>query len=174
MSLIDMRLPGAMIQTLEGLLDTIAEGVLVAQASPWTALTFLPLLVILYALQKFYLHTSRQSRHLDLVAKPPLSSRILETCDGIATIRAFGWQETFRSLNIHLIDESHKLVHFMYSIQCWLTFVLNLMVMVTVVTLVTLAVELQNTSGGALRVALNNVSAISATLAYVIQALDAP
>ncbi|KAB8230262.1 P-loop containing nucleoside triphosphate hydrolase protein [Aspergillus alliaceus] len=60
MSLIDMRLPGSMIQTLDGLLDAIAEGVLIARSSPWTALMFLPLLVILYTLQKFYLCISRQ------------------------------------------------------------------------------------------------------------------
>ncbi|KAJ1707366.1 ATP-binding cassette transporter [Aspergillus flavus] len=170
MSLLDMRLPGAMIQTLDGLLDAIAEGVLIAQSSPWTALTFFPLLAILYAIQKFYLRTSRQIRHLDLEAKSPLFTSIIETCDGITTIRAFAWQETFRQLNMSLIDESQKPFYLMYSIQCWLTLVLNLLVMGILVVLVALAVELRNTSGGALGVALNNVSAISATLAYVIQA----
>ncbi|KAB8214073.1 hypothetical protein BDV33DRAFT_228584 [Aspergillus novoparasiticus] len=170
MSLLDMRLPGAMIQTLDGLLDAIAEGVLIAQSSPWTALTFFPLLAILYAIQKFYLRTSRQIRHLELEAKSPLFTSIIETCGGITTIRAFAWQETFRQLNMSLIDESQKPFYLMYSIQCWLTLVLNLLVMGIVVVLVALAVELRNTSGGALGVALNNVSAISATLAYVIQA----
>ncbi|KAE8310638.1 P-loop containing nucleoside triphosphate hydrolase protein [Aspergillus transmontanensis] len=170
MSLLDMRLPGAMIQTLDGLLDAIAEAVLIAQSSPWTALTFLPLLAILYAIQKFYLRTSRQIRHLDLEAKSPLFTSIIEICDGITTIRAFAWPETFRQLNMSLIDESQKPFYLMYSIQCWLTLVLNLLVMGIVVVLVALAVELRNTSGGALGVALNNVSAISATLAYVSQA----
>lgn len=170
MSLIDMRLPGAMIQTLDGVLDAIAEVVLIAQSSPWTALTFPPIFLILYILQKFYLRTSRQIRYLDLEAKSPLFSSFLETCDGIATIRGFGWQENFRQLNMHLTDESQKPFYLMYSIQCWLTLVLNLVVMGIVVVLVVLAIELRNTSGGALGVALNNVSAISATLAYVIEA----
>ncbi|KAF7522055.1 hypothetical protein PCG10_007679 [Penicillium crustosum] len=170
MSLIDMRLPGAMIQTLDGALDTIAEVVLIAQSSPWTALTFPPIFFILYILQKFYLRTSRQIRYLDLEAKSPLFSSFLETCDGIATIRGFGWQENFRQLNMHLTDESQKPFYLMYSIQCWLTLVLNLIVMGIVVVLVVLAIELRNTSGGALGVALNNVTAISATLAYVIEA----
>ncbi|KAE8380421.1 P-loop containing nucleoside triphosphate hydrolase protein [Aspergillus bertholletiae] len=170
MSLIDMKLPGAIVQTLDGLLDAIAEGVLIAYSSPWTALTFIPLLAIFYILQKFYLRTSRQMRHLDLEAKSPLFSCILETCDGITTIRAFSWQEAFRQNSLSLIDESQKPFYLMYSIQCWLTLVLNLLVMGIVVVLVALAVELRNTSGGALGVALNNVSAISATLAYLIQA----
>ncbi|KAG0159724.1 hypothetical protein PDIDSM_7248 [Penicillium digitatum] len=170
MSLIDMRLPGAMIQTLDGFLDAIAEVVLIAQSSPWTALTFPPIMFIVYILQKFYLHTSRQIRHLDLEAKSPLFSSFLETCDGIATIRGFGWQENFRQLNMHLTDESQKPFYLMYSIQCWLTLVLNLIVMGIVVVLVVLAIEMRSTSGGALGVALNNVSAISATLAYVIEA----
>ncbi|KAJ5203400.1 ABC transporter integral membrane type 1 [Penicillium cf. viridicatum] len=144
MSLIDMRLPGAMIQTLDGALDAIAD--------------------------VFYLRTSRQIRYLDLEAKSPLFSSFLETCDGIATIRGFGWQENFRQLNMHLTDESQKPFYLMYSIQCWLTLVLNLIVVGIVVVLVILAIELRNTSGGALGVALNNVSAISATLAYVIEA----
>ncbi|KAK6837205.1 hypothetical protein RU639_001361 [Aspergillus parasiticus] len=139
MSLLDMRLPGAMIQTLDGLLDAIAEAVLIAQSSPWTAFTFFPLLAIFYAIQKFYLRTSRQIRHLDLEAKSPLFTSIIETCDGITTIRAFAWQETFHQLNMSLIDESQKPFYLMYSIQCWLTLVLNLLVMGVVVVLVALA-----------------------------------
>ncbi|KAF4768307.1 hypothetical protein HAV15_002325 [Penicillium sp. str.  len=164
------RQVGAMIQTLDGALDTIAEVVLITQSSPWTALTFPPIFFILYIFQKFYLRTSRQIRYLDLEAKSPLFSSFLETCDGIATIRGFGWQENFRQLNMHLTDESQKPFYLMYSIQCWLTLVLNLIVMGIVVVLVVLAFELRNTPGGALGVALNNVSAISATLAYVIEA----
>ncbi|KAJ5738060.1 ABC transporter integral membrane type 1 [Penicillium malachiteum] len=170
LSLLDMRLPGAMIQVLDGALDAIAEFVLIAESSPWTALTFPPLFLILYALQKFYLNTSRQIRYLDLEAKSPLLSSFLETCEGISTIRGFGWQGNFRQRNMHLTHESQKPFYLMYSIQFWLTLMLNLLVMGIVVVLVTVAVQLRGTSGGALGVALNNVSAISSTLTYVIQA----
>ncbi|KAJ5908187.1 ABC transporter [Penicillium taxi] len=88
MSLIDMRLPGLMVMTLDGALDIIAEGILIAQSSLWSAL--------MYPLLRFYLHTSRQIRHLDLEAKSPLFSSFLETSKGITTIRAFGWQERSR------------------------------------------------------------------------------
>lgn len=45
---------------------------LIASASFWVALSYPPLFVIFYFVQKYYLRTSRQMRLLDLEEKAPI------------------------------------------------------------------------------------------------------
>lgn len=68
---------------------------------------------------------------------------------------------------IYILSTSRK-THFYltYSIQCWLTFALNLVVMKIAVILVTLAVELRDTSGGALDLALHLTASLLSALLW--------
>ena len=62
---------------------------------------FLPFLVLVfYAIGHFYLRTSRQMRLLDIEHKAPLYTQLIKTVDGLATIRAFQWQNNFEQKNM--------------------------------------------------------------------------
>ncbi|KAL5086662.1 hypothetical protein Trisim1_008747 [Trichoderma cf. simile WF8] len=170
MSLLDNRLPAAMVQTLDGIFLTVATIIVIAVTSKYTAISFPILLAILYILQKFYLRTSRQMRLLDLESKSALYTNFLETLQGIATVRAFGWQDYFRDLNRGFLSEAQKPYYLMFSIQVWLNVMLNLIVAITMILTMSLAMELRNGfSAGTLGLALTNISTISQTLSYVIQ-----
>lgn len=82
----------------------------------------------IYWIQKFYLRTSRQLRHLDLESKSPLYTQFNETLSGIVTIRAFGWQRNFQDEHKQLLEESQKPYYFLFAVQRWLTMVLDLVV----------------------------------------------
>ncbi|EHK21751.1 uncharacterized protein TRIVIDRAFT_59905 [Trichoderma virens Gv29-8] len=170
MSLLDSRLPAAMVQTLDGVFLTIATIIVIGVTSKYTAISFPILLAVLYILQKFYLRTSRQMRLLDLESKSALYTNFLETLQGIATVRAFGWQDYFRDLNRGFLSEAQKPYYLMFSIQVWLNVMLNLIVAITMILTMSLAMELQSAfSAGTLGLALTNISTISQTLSYVIQ-----
>lgn len=169
MSLIDMQLPFAFLQAVDGLLECIAAALLIAVSSHWTALSFPLLLVVLYFLQSFYLSTSRQMRFLDLEAKSPLYSHFVETFSGLVTIRAFAWQADFQRKHDILLNESQKPYYLMFAIQRWLNLILDLLVTALAVTIVALATQVHS-SGGALGVALSNIVSFSRVLTYVIQA----
>lgn len=70
------------------------------------AIPFLGL--VLFYLQRFYLRTSRQLRHLDLEAQAPLVSSIQDTSRGLVYIRSFGWQAQNMERNFRLLDEAQK------------------------------------------------------------------
>lgn len=65
------------------------------------------LILVVYVLQDIYLRTSCQLRLLDLETRAPLFSHFLETLDGLATIRAFGWRECQRLCGA-LLDASQR------------------------------------------------------------------
>ena len=171
MSLIDMQLPFALLQTIDGAYEVIASASLIAMSSKWVAISYAPLVGVLYLLQTFYLRTSRQMRFLDLEAKAPLYTNFTETLQGLVTIRAFDWQDERIRRNRELLDESQKPFYLMYCIQRWLKLMLDLIVTILAVVVVTLATQLNgSSSGAALGVALANIVTFGQILTYLIQA----
>jgi ATP-binding cassette subfamily C (CFTR/MRP) protein 1 len=72
MTLIDSELPIAVTNLALDICNAIGMAAVIASASPFLAITYPFILIILYVIQKFYLRTSRQLRLLDLEAKSPL------------------------------------------------------------------------------------------------------
>lgn len=97
------------------------------------------------------------------------SAQFLETLSGLATIRAFGWEEDLVRKADERLDYSQKPFYLLYSIQRWLNLVLDLIVACLAVILITVAVFLRNsTSVGFAGVALFNIMNLSAALKSAI------
>ena len=173
MALIDMQLPTALLQTVDGLMSCIAMTMLIA-ASSKLVVTIVPgVLVILYFLQRFYLRTSRQMRLLDIEFKSPLYSHFLETLSGLQSIRAFKWEANWGKRGRELLDRSQRPFYLLYCIQRWLELSLDTMVAVCAIIVITLATQIKDRSpavGGALGVALVNLLMLSGALSYLIRA----
>jgi ABC-type multidrug transport system fused ATPase/permease subunit len=169
MSLIAMELPLYLHITLFDAVTCIVETGLILSTSKWAALACPGVLVILYLLQKFYLRTSRQLRLLDLEAKSPLYSHIIETLEGLVTARAFKWQTYMIAQNQKYLDESQRPFYLLYSIQRWLNLVLDLVVAALATIIMALATQLPGTSAGALGLSLVNILSFSENLASLIR-----
>lgn len=173
MSLIDMQLPTALLQTADGLLACIAQTILIIASSRFVATVIPFAIVVLYFLQRFYLRTSRQIRLLDLESKSPLYTHFLETLSGLHTIRAFHWQSAWDQRSRDLLDRSQQPVYLLYCMQRWLELALDGMVAVCAIIIITLAIQLSESSpsaAGALGVALVNLLNLSNMLSYLIRA----
>lgn len=57
-------------------------------------------------LKRLYVATSRQLQRLDSISRSPIYSHFFETINGASTIRAFGAQQRFISLNDVNVDEN--------------------------------------------------------------------
>lgn len=128
LSLIDNELPSTFIAAVLCLALFLIGGGLMAATATYS-LPMIPVVIsILYVVQRFYLRTSRQLRHLDLEQKAPLYTHFQETLSGLPSIRAFGWVDQFRSKNSDLLDRSQRPVYLLLCIQTWLALVLDLLV----------------------------------------------
>jgi len=108
-------------------------------------------------------------RLLDLEYKAPLYTHIMETLNGLVTIRAFEWQESFLKKAIEVLDESQRPNYLLYCLQRWLTFSVDMIIMVMAVVLILLATTLREQIGPAyIGIALSNVLAFSATMKSTI------
>ncbi|KAF2995600.1 hypothetical protein E8E14_000809 [Neopestalotiopsis sp. 37M] len=169
MTLIDQALPMAFFTTALDSLTVIANAAIIASGAQYIAAIIPLCFAPMYFLQKFYLRTSRQLRHLDLESKSPLYTHFTETLSGVATIRAFGWQQEFQQENLRLLDRSQKPYYLLFCIQRWLNVVMDLFVTGIAVVLVSFAVEFTSTtSRGAIGLAMVTLIGLNTSLSRVI------
>lgn len=169
MTLIDQALPMAFFTTALDSLTVIANAAIIASGAQYIAAIIPLCFAPMYFLQKFYLRTSRQLRHLDLESKSPLYTHFTETLSGVATIRAFGWQQEFQQENLRLLDRSQKPYYLLFCIQRWLNVVMDLFVTGIAVVLVSFVVEFTSTtSRGAIGLAMVTLIGLNTSLSRVI------
>lgn len=85
-----------------------------------------------------------------------VSTHFLETINGLATIRAFGWSNFNQVLSNELLDSSQQPAYLLRMIQSWLALVLDLVTTFLALLVVTLAVVLRSNAGYA-GIALVNI-----------------
>ncbi|KAJ0344702.1 hypothetical protein KNSL1_009101 [Colletotrichum chrysophilum] len=170
MQLLDMDLPSNLLNYTSTGVTILAKVIILVVLSQYLGATLPFLCAILYFLQRFYLQTSRQVRLLGIEAKAPLYTHFSESVAGVATIRAFRWQEQYQERNYEHVDESQRPSYTQGCIQAWLTFVLNLIVAVLVVILVVIVVTWHHKfSAGSVGVSLVMIIGFSEVLARLIQ-----
>ena len=169
MTLVDSDLPVSFLVVAATFTEVVAQLALIATGSTYMAVTIPFFLIGLYLLQKVYLRTSRQLRFMDLEAKSPVYSHFLETLEGVATIRAFGWQVQANQTYIKRLDTSQRPYYLLFCIQRWLNLVLDLMIAALAIIVVALAVQLRSsTSAGLIGIALNNVLTFNQGLSNLV------
>ncbi|KAF2030893.1 hypothetical protein EK21DRAFT_64674 [Setomelanomma holmii] len=167
--LIDMELPVAALNTFATFMLCIAQMALIAVAAPFAAISFPIVGISVFFIQKFYLRTSRQLRFLDLEAKSPLYTQFNEILEGLATIRAFGWQGFVEEKAKILLDRSQRPFYLLFAVQRWLTLVLDFVVAAVATILIILVVSLRGKlSAGYVGVALLNVVLFSQSIKLLI------
>lgn len=143
---------------------------LVIVASHYLTATLPLVLIAVFILQKVYLRTSRQLRILEIEAKAPLYTTFTETIHGLATIRAFRWEQRSMDRCLSLTDRAQKPFYLLYNVQFWLNLVLNLIIAGTVIVLVGLVVALRDTTdAGFVGVALVTIMTFNQSLANLLK-----
>ena len=170
MSLIDLDLPDSFLDFVFSLMAVVVIGALMSVSATYF-LAAVPITIFaLYAIQRYYLRTSRQMRFLDLEAKAPLYSHFQETLGGLASIRAFGWGDQFTQQNLDLLDQSQRPFYLMFCIQRWLAVVLDLLVAGLATVLMVIVVSLREKIDPALvGLGLLNVMTFNVYLTQLVQ-----
>ncbi|XP_068597286.1 ATP-binding cassette sub-family C member 2 [Brachionichthys hirsutus] len=101
---VDEAIPQSFRPWILCLLGVLGTLFVICLATPFFALVIIPLAVIYYFVQRFYVATSRQLRRLDSVSRSPIYSHFSETVSGLSVIRAYGHQERFIKHNETTID----------------------------------------------------------------------
>ncbi|KAA8583815.1 hypothetical protein FQN60_015023 [Etheostoma spectabile] len=108
---VDEAIPQSFRSWLLCLLGVLGTLFVICLATPYFTILILPLALVYYFVQRFYVATSRQLRRLDSVSRSPIYSHFSETVLGLSVIRAYGHQERFLKHNEIIIDKNLKSVY---------------------------------------------------------------
>ncbi|CAG8961703.1 hypothetical protein HYFRA_00006243 [Hymenoscyphus fraxineus] len=169
MAILNGQLPVNIFQALSILMICLIQIAFIAYGSSYLASAIPVTLLVVFLLSRYYLLTSQQLRLLDIELKAPIYTSLTETKEGLATIRAFGWQSSYKKKCQARIDESKRAIYLLFMIQRWLNFVLDLIVAGLATLLMTLATQLrQSTNPAALGVGLSSLIAFSLNVSQFI------
>ncbi len=142
---------------------------LIGVGSMYAAVSFPIVLASLYVIQRFYRAPRGSCVLPDLETKAPLYSLFEESLNGLATIRAFGWQKALGDKNHTLLDRSQRPFYLLFAVQRWLTLVLDLLVAAVAVLLIVLVVAPARLVGaGGVGLALLNVIQFSQSIKLLV------
>ncbi|KAK6293389.1 hypothetical protein J4Q44_G00357150 [Coregonus suidteri] len=108
---VDEAIPQSFRSWIMCFLGVLGTLFVICLATPIFTAIIVPLAVVYYFVQRFYVATSRQLRRLDSVSRSPIYSHFGETVSGLSVIRAYGHQERFLKHNEKVIDENLKSVY---------------------------------------------------------------
>lgn len=142
MNMIDMILPGMVMNTSALALIVLGQSIVVAIGTPFILYAYPVLITMVYYLSRYYLATSRQLRLLELESKSPLYTQFADTVRGLASIRAFGWVGAYAAQNHRMLDDSQRPLYLLEMLGTWLSLVLKLMVAIMAVTMTVLVTQI--------------------------------
>lgn len=121
-------------------------GVICASTPIFTVL-ILPLVVVYYAIQRYYLKTSRELKRLDSTTRSPIYAHFQESLGGISTLRAYEQQGRFAKENEWRMDMNQKAWFLYIATNRWLAVRLELIGSIIILAAAVLAVVTVYTTG---------------------------
>lgn len=169
MKQVDRRLPGQVTGLGSQGFKLLAQMLLLYTAQTYMLTTFPVLVIVIYLIQKIYLYTSRQLRWLTMEANALPSNSLLETVQGITTIRAFGWEDSFILDNSQALDTSQKPSYLLLATEQWLALVLDLIVAAMAIMNTLLIVTRKNVTPGKVGISMNVILSVNLVLLMTVQ-----
>eukprot|EP01088_Endostelium_zonatum_P014666 TRINITY_DN3301_c1_g2_i1.p1 TRINITY_DN3301_c1_g2~~TRINITY_DN3301_c1_g2_i1.p1 ORF type:complete len:682 (-),score=141.88 TRINITY_DN3301_c1_g2_i1:2-1972(-) len=117
---IDEVLPRTLAMLIGMLFSAVAVICVISYVTPFFLCALLPLAYVYYAVQQYYIASSREIKRLDGVSRSPIYAHFTETLHGVTTIRAFSNQRMFIESNEAKVDRNLKAHYASFVSNRWL------------------------------------------------------
>ncbi|XP_030369087.1 multidrug resistance-associated protein 1-like isoform X1 [Scaptodrosophila lebanonensis] len=104
---IDNSLPQNIRGVLSQAIMVLATLSVISLATPVFLIVIVPIAILYYFTQRFYVPTSRQLKRLESVSRSPIYSHFSESITGVSTIRAYSVEERFIDESDSRVDKNH-------------------------------------------------------------------
>jgi ABC-type multidrug transport system fused ATPase/permease subunit len=164
----DMELPLAFIGTTMNFLMLVAQCIVVTMQTAYAGFAILAIALAIGLFHDLYLRTSRRLRIMDIESRSPLLSLLLESLDGLSTVRAFGWGDWYLRRGIEVLGQSQLPFHLLQSAQVTLNLSVDVFVATLAVVVISIAVASSNSNGSSTGLALFNIVGLGLSVKGVV------
>ncbi|NWU61608.1 MRP3 protein, partial [Pterocles burchelli] len=105
---IDEVIPPSVLMFLGTFFTSLSTMIVIIASTPLFAVVIVPLAIVYYFVQRFYVATSRQLKRLESVSRSPIYSHFSETVSGASVIRAYRRAKSFVDISDMKMDENQK------------------------------------------------------------------
>nr|XP_008197323.1 PREDICTED: multidrug resistance-associated protein 1 isoform X3 [Tribolium castaneum] len=103
-NILDNVLPMTLQSAFNSFFTVLGTLVVISVSTPIFIAVIVPIGILYYFIQRFYVATSRQLKRLESVSRSPIYSHFGETITGVQAIRAFREQDRFIKESEHRVD----------------------------------------------------------------------
>ncbi|XP_066291270.1 multidrug resistance-associated protein 1-like isoform X6 [Branchiostoma lanceolatum] len=118
--ILDTKLPEILSWMVFCFFEVLNIIIVVSIATPLFLTALVPLVVLYYFIQRFYVATSRQLKRIESISRSPIYSHFGETVQGTSTIRAYDREQQFFFQNQAKVDENQVAYYPMIVSNRWL------------------------------------------------------
>ncbi|XP_070178633.1 multidrug resistance-associated protein 1-like [Littorina saxatilis] len=136
--------------TIESTCQMLSSLFVVVYTTPWFLVVVVPLFVVYFLVQRFYILTSRQLKRLASKTRSPVYSYFTETISGVSVIRAYNAQRRFADSFEDRVDNNNRFNFYSYCSNRWLGFRLDVLGGLVVLVTSLSAVSLRHTMSAGL------------------------
>ncbi|KAF4797403.1 Canalicular multispecific organic anion transporter 2 [Turdus rufiventris] len=105
---IDEVIPPTILMFLGTFFTSLSTMIVIVASTPLFAVVIVPLAILYFFVQRFYVATSRQLKRLESVSRSPIYSHFSETVSGASVIRAYRRVKAFVDISDLKVDENQK------------------------------------------------------------------
>ncbi|XP_062606443.1 multidrug resistance-associated protein 1-like [Saccostrea cucullata] len=160
---IDGELPNTFFMFADCLLMVVGALIVISFSTPIFMTVILPLGILYFLAQRFYIATSRQLKRLESKTRSPIYSHFGETVTGASVIRAFGLQNEFILESQKRVDKNQVFTFASNTANRWLGFRLELLGNFVVLAAAIFAVLARDTIQGGI---------VGLSISYALQVTD--
>ena len=117
---IDEKVGDSLSSFVNQLFVALSTVVVITMASGWFLMVVPPIAWFYVSVMNYFVPCSREIKRLDSVSRSPIYSHFQETLLGVGTIRAFGDQGRFLSINSAKVDSQQRLYAMSFTGNRWL------------------------------------------------------
>ncbi|RMZ77609.1 hypothetical protein DV737_g4276, partial [Chaetothyriales sp. CBS 132003] len=127
MNKIDSAVNASLISGVALCVTAVSSIVVIVVTTPMSIFYLLPISAAYFAVQAYYLHSCRQFRRLETLARGPILDLVGEMLSGSSVIRSFGQTLTFKDKAKDVIDDHIRVWSIFVSLDSWLILRLQLL-----------------------------------------------
>ncbi|KAL7989487.1 hypothetical protein Chor_012153, partial [Crotalus horridus] len=105
---IDEVIPPTILMFLGTFFNSVSTMIVIIASTPLFAVVIIPLAILYYFAQRFYVATSRQLKRLESISRSPIYSHFSETVTGASVIRAFKREKSFVYSSDTKVNDNQK------------------------------------------------------------------
>ena len=165
---IDQHLPGSFGQLIASTLQIAFSMIAISAVTPSFSIAFAMLFGVYLKITNYYRTVARELKRLDSISRSPIFSHFSETLGGLPIIRSFKRQSLFRRGNEDRLDDNLSAYGSLRAVDRWLSFRLEILGNLIVLTASVLAV-CTGSKAGSTGLSLNNALSVTGLLNWAVR-----